>query len=132
MSDDPPGPTGRLTQRWLQAELDGDVGVLDEISNDDFVLVGPLGFVLTKQQWLDRYRSGDLHTSGLSWDDVSVRAHDGVTVAIGRLTQRALHRGRPADGTFRVTQILLDEGAGLRLTGLHYSPIVDPRTLATG
>jgi hypothetical protein len=47
-------------KHWVEAELAGDVIVLDALSHKDFVLVGPLGFVLDKAQWLDRYASGDL------------------------------------------------------------------------
>jgi hypothetical protein len=35
----------------------------------NFMLVGPLGFVLDKAQWLDRYSSGDFVTSALDWRD---------------------------------------------------------------
>src|SRR5262249_16619882 len=49
-----------LGRRWAQAEQHADVETLDALAVADFELVGPLGFVLDKQQWLDRYRTGDL------------------------------------------------------------------------
>jgi hypothetical protein len=67
--------------------------------------VGPLGFVLNRQQWLGRYRGGDLVTHELTWDDVEVRDDGGCAVAVGRHTQRASFRGNPADGAFRATHI---------------------------
>ena len=51
---------------WIGAELAADVATLDALATDDFHLVGPFGFVLDKQQWLDRYRSGDFATSALT------------------------------------------------------------------
>jgi hypothetical protein len=47
-----------LGRRWVDAELRGDADALAALSVADFTLVGPLGFVLTREQWLDRYRSG--------------------------------------------------------------------------
>ena len=47
-----------LGRRWADAEQRGDADALSALAVEDFTLVGPLGFVLDKQQWLDRYRSG--------------------------------------------------------------------------
>ena len=52
-----------LERRWAQGELDADVAALDALATDDFTLVGPLGFVLDRQQWLDRYRRGVWRTT---------------------------------------------------------------------
>ena len=46
-----------LETAWSQAEMGADTDTLEAISTSDFMLVGPLGFVLDKQQWLDSYRS---------------------------------------------------------------------------
>ena len=64
-----------LGSRWVDAELAADVQALDTLATDDFRLVGPFGFVLDKQQWLDRYRSGDLATTVLTWHDVDLREY---------------------------------------------------------
>ena len=64
-----------LTQRWVHAEIDGDVPALEGLVTDDVTLVGPLGFVLDRAQWLDRYRSGDLSTRSLRWEDTRIRRH---------------------------------------------------------
>ena len=44
-------------KRWAEAEVAQDVTVLDSLAHKDFILVGPLGFILDKTQWLDRYRN---------------------------------------------------------------------------
>jgi Domain of unknown function (DUF4440) len=59
-----------LGVRWVAAELDADIATLDALVTDDFHLVGPYGFVLAKQQWLDRYRSGDFVTTAMTWHDI--------------------------------------------------------------
>lgn len=115
-----------LGQRWVEAELGGDAAALDSLSTADFTLVGPLGFVLNKEQWLDRYRSGAFTTTSLSWDDVRVRTYGDVVVAVGVQTQEAEYQGNSSDGQFRVTQIAVRDGDGWRLAGLHLSPVMAP------
>ena len=48
-----------LVQRWAAAEQQNDAGLLDRLLADDFVGVGPLGFVLTKE---GRTESKDLRS----------------------------------------------------------------------
>jgi ketosteroid isomerase-like protein len=112
-----------LGEHWTDAERCGDVAALDALAADTFRLVGPLGFVLDKQQWLGRYRSGAFVTHSLSWNDVDVCDYGDTAVAIGILEQEAAYQGRPSNGKFRVTQILVRHGQAWRLVGLHYSPI---------
>jgi len=56
---------------------------LAALTDDGFRLIGPYGFVLDKQQWLDRDRTGAFHTQSLDWDDVP------------ELVTRAVGSGRP-------------------------------------
>src|SRR5438046_2759967 len=48
----------QLADTWATAELQGDTAFLEKCLSDDFVGVGPLGFLLTKQEWLTRHQSG--------------------------------------------------------------------------
>lgn len=112
-----------LGQRWAEAEQRADIAALDAMTVADFMLVGPLGFVLDKQQWLDRYRSGDLVTSSLVWDEVTVREYGDAAIAVGRHTQRATYRGQPSDGEFRATHIAVRTADGWQLAGIQLSPI---------
>jgi ketosteroid isomerase-like protein len=116
-----------LGRRWAAAEQQGDTETLDGLAVDDFTLVGPFGFILTKQQWLDRYRDGDLVTSELNWEEVTVRDYGAVAVAIGVHAQRAAYRGRLGDGKFRATHIAVrDDGGEWKLAGIHLSPLGFP------
>lgn len=119
-----------LGRRWAAAEEQGDISVLDELAVDGFRLVGPLGFVLDRRQWLERYRDGDLVTQKLAWTDVEVRDLGQTAIAIGVHDQVASYQGNPANGRFRATHVLVRDEGRWRLAGIHLSPIGGPPPFA--
>jgi ketosteroid isomerase-like protein len=115
-----------LSQAWVAAELSGDAAALERMTTDDFHVVGPVGFVLDRDQWVARYRSGAFAASELAYADVGVRVHGDAAVSIGVHTQKATHQGDPVDGSFRATHIAVREGGRWLLAGMHLSPIGGP------
>ena len=115
-----------LGDRWVAAEVGGDVSTLETLVTDDFRLVGPFGFVLDKEQWLDRYRSGDFATSRLSWDDVDVRGYGDAAVAIGTQNQQAAYKGTPSNGAFRITHVFIRRSGSWLIAGMQLSPTTAP------
>ena len=55
------------------AEGAGDATALETLLADGFTAVGPLGFILPRQAWLARHRSGDLTYQDFSLEDIQVR-----------------------------------------------------------
>src|SRR5919109_447367 len=107
-----------LGRRWADAESSGDADALGGLLADDFILVGPLGFMLDKQQYLGSRRSGELKHDSLVWEDVRVRVYGEAAVAVGSQTQRSTYQGRDASGRFRVTQIAVQQRGGWAIVGL--------------
>ncbi|MGN6792533.1 MAG: nuclear transport factor 2 family protein [Streptosporangiaceae bacterium] len=113
-----------LGNRWAEAEQNGDTTTLDELAAADFRLVGPLGFILGRDQWLQRYSSGALDTRSLDWDQVEVRDFGDTAIAIGRHTQQASYAGRPADGQFRITHVFVrGSDAAWRIANIQLSQL---------
>ncbi len=126
-------PVQALTRQWADAQQRGDTQALDALATDNFVLVGPRGAVLDKQQWLDRYRSGDLVTRSLVWDPGDVRDHGTAAVVVGSHSQQAVYQGSTHDGTFRATQVAVQVDGRWRIVAMHLSPIVSaPHTPPEG
>lgn len=118
-----------LQRRWLEVELRGDVAALEPMLHEDFLAVGPLGFMLTKQQWFDRHRPGELEYQELTGEDATIRQFGDASIVVFAQTQRATYQGREVQAPgnrFRVTLIVVREGGRLAIAGVHLSPIAQP------
>jgi uncharacterized protein (TIGR02246 family) len=115
-----------LVRRWIDAERSGDPEALAPLLAEDFMLVGPLGFMLDKPQFLGSRRSGDLKHESFTFDEVQLRVYGDSAVAIGTQTQKSTYQGRDASGRFRVTLIPVQQQQHWVLAGIHLSPIAVP------
>ena len=116
----------RLADIWATAELHGDTTFLEKTLSDDFIGIGPLGFMLTKQEWLARHRSGDLKYESFTLDEVKVRVYNDAAVLTGRQVQNAAYRGNPILGQFRTTLVFVQQQGQWRLASLQLSTIGQP------
>jgi len=116
----------RLAAAWATAELRGDTAFLEGTLADDFIGIGPLGFMLTKHEWLARHQSGDLKYDSLELDEIAVRVYNEAAVLTGRQVQNAAYRGNSVKAELRTTLVLVHQQGQWRLAGLHLSPIGQP------
>jgi ketosteroid isomerase-like protein len=115
----------RRANDWAAAEGRGDAVFLEDALTDDFVGIGPRGFMLNRVQWAGRYTSGNLTTTSLQWDEVAVRMYGGAAVVIGRQTAEGEFQGRELRNRFRTTLVLVEQEGRWRLASLHLSPIAE-------
>jgi ketosteroid isomerase-like protein len=116
----------RLADTWATAELQSDTAFLERLLSDDFVGIGPLGFLLTKQEWIAWLGSGDLKHDALTLDEVKVRVYNDAALVICRLVQDATYRGTPIPAQLRTTLVFVRHKGQWRLTGLHECDIGQP------
>lgn len=116
-----------IAAEWAAAEQRGDTAFLERTLADNFVGVGPRGFMLSKQEWIQRHQSGALHYDSLTLDEMQVRVYGGDTaIVVGRETQAVTYQGQAIPGQFRTTQVWVREDGSWRLAGLQLSPIMPP------
>ena len=128
MSCGPAGATGgaldtfeEILGRWVDAEARGDADALDGLLDGDFRGDGPRGYVLTKQEWIDRHRSGDLVLRAFAWDDLRLRAQGNAVVVTAVQRQEASYRGEEWSGRFRATLVAVRANGRWSIVNLQLS-----------
>ncbi|WP_055697667.1 nuclear transport factor 2 family protein [Streptomyces silaceus] len=111
-----------LVEDWSAAELAGDWAALGVLLTDDFIGVGPKGYLRARDQWLARYRSGAVRTTAFEVGDTQVRAYGDTAVVLVAQRQQSTNNGDDASGAFRFTLIAVRQDDRWRLAGLHVSP----------
>ena len=106
---------------WTAAERSGDAAALDKLLADDFTGVGPLGFTLSKQDWLARYAAGDLKYRTFELGDIAVRRYGNAAVVIAQQSAAGAYRGHEVPGDLRVTLVVADASGSRQLAGAHMS-----------
>jgi ketosteroid isomerase-like protein len=107
---------------WAAAEQAGDTGAVGALLTDDFVGVGPLGFALPKEAWIERL-AGDLHYEAFALSDLAVREHGDTALVTATHSARGDYAGTPLPEALRASLALVREGkdGGWLLAGLHFS-----------
>jgi ketosteroid isomerase-like protein len=118
----------RLVDNWANAELASDTNSLRATLADDFVGVGPRGFQLTREQWIDRHESRSLRYESFGLDEVGVRPYGDAAVVVCRQDADGVYEddnGRyDIHEQFRATLVFVRQQGRLRLAGLQLSPIL--------
>ncbi len=118
----------KLAQDWAAAELRGDTAFLGRVLAEDFVGVGPRGFTLTKEQWLERHGSGKLKYESFGLDEIEVRLYWDAAVMVCRQSAEGVYEdenGRyDIHEQFRATLIFVKQEGRWLLVGLQLSPIL--------
>jgi uncharacterized protein (TIGR02246 family) len=107
-----------LVDHWAQAERGNDAQALDGLLADDFVGVGPVGFVLGRDQWLARFGNG-LENRAFAVEDAQVRDYGTAAVVVGVLAQETSFQGRDNSGRFRLTLVAVRPGDRWLLANAH-------------
>jgi ketosteroid isomerase-like protein len=117
-----------VVKDWANAELAGDTDFLRAALADDFVGVGPRGFALTREEWLDRHESGALKYGSFALDGLSVQLYGDAAVASCRQDADGLYEddnGRyDIHERFRATLVLVRQRGRWRLASLQLSPFL--------
>ena len=107
-----------MVEGWAAAEQGNDAEALDGLLADDFVGVGPLGFVLGRDQWLARFGNG-LENRSFAVEDAQVRDYASAAVVVGVLAQETSFRGGDNSGRFRLTLVAVRPSDRWLLANAH-------------
>lgn len=111
-----------LVQEWAQAEESENTARLEEMLADNFFGIGPKGFVLFKEQWLQRF-TGGLKYESVTVDDVQVKEYGKTAVLVAHQSQKATFNGNRSDGDFRMSQTWVEQGDSWKLASVQYGAL---------
>lgn len=114
---------GELVQRWADGERANDSTVIEPLLAEDFRGVGPWGFVLNGAQWLGRFAGEVFRNNQFRIDEVEVRDFGHTAVVVAKQTQQATYDGKPSDGSFRLSQVWVNDADGWRVAHAQLSHI---------
>lgn len=116
----------RFEEDWATAELSGDTAVLESVLADDFVGVGPRGFMLSKEDWLERHGSGKLRYESFRLEETQARLYGDAAIITARQIAKGKYEEYELEGQFRATLVLVEREERWLLAGIHLSPIMEP------
>ena len=119
-----------LVRRWAAAEQDNDAKALAGLLADDFVGVGPVGFVLDRGQWLARFGNG-LTNRAFAVDDPQARDYGDAAVVVGVLAQQTSFQGADNSGRFRISLVAVRRAGRWRLANAHIGMLQQPPAAAS-
>jgi hypothetical protein len=105
----------------IRAELDDDRDVLQELIAEDFQSIGPRGFVLDKEQWINRH--DHFHYAALETSEHEVRLYDGAAIVRNVQRNTGIHDGQESRYVMRVGQVWVNQLGKWRLAGIQFSPL---------
>lgn len=115
-----------LVEQWAAGEAANDAERVGACLAEDFVGVGPVGFVLDRAQWLARFANG-LHNNAFAVEEAAVHDHGSAAFVVGVLAQQTTFGpGQDNSGKFRITIQAVDGDAGWRVASVHIGMLGGP------
>ncbi len=112
-----------LQNEFDRAELHADAEALQRLLVDDFLSIGPRGFVLDKQEWIDRHVHFTYHELGTS--ELDVRLYDKTAIVRNVQRNRATYKDQQVELAVRVSQVWVHLRDGWRLAAIQFSPLAE-------
>ena len=123
-SEDTHGQLMKLGDELAAAEQRGDIAFLDRTLVDDFLLIGPRGFVLNKEEWLARYKSGALQPGTNQRDQVQLRIYGEAAIVTAHETATGSYEGHEFRNELRSARVFVKRNGHWLLAHAQLSPVV--------
>jgi ketosteroid isomerase-like protein len=112
-----------IQDRFDHAELTADAETLRELIADDFLSIGPKGYVMDKKQWIDRHSTFTYHE--LDTSEMDVRTYGDTAIIRDVQRNQATWEGHDVAVNTRVSQVWVRQDGQWRLAGIQFSPLAE-------
>jgi hypothetical protein len=112
-----------VQEAFDQAERHDDREQLRELIDDDFVSIGPRGFLLDKEQWIDRHNQFSYQE--LVTSELDVRVYDGAAIVHEVQRNRSRYEDNELEFAFRVGHVWIGQNGEWKLAAIQFSPLAE-------
>ena len=106
-----------------KAELHADTKKLDQVLTDDFLSIGPRGFVLNKEQWINRHKQ--FRYEQLDTSEMNIRLYGDTAIVTDIQKNKATFNNEPVSLSVRVSQVWIHENSQWKLVSIQFSPMAE-------
>ena len=97
----------KLTDDITTAKTRRDIGALDRLLADEYILTNPAGFVANKGEYLDGAKADTASYESVANYDMVVSVYGNAAVVVGGTTVRGRYDGHEIGGQFRFTHVFV-------------------------
>lgn len=115
-----------LQQDFDNAELHADTKQLQQLIHDDFAGIGPKGFMLNKEQWINRHRQ--FKYEKLETSDIDIRVYDNTAIVRNMQKNKARYNNEAVELSVRASQVWINENDQWRIVAAQFSPAIEPQS----
>lgn len=112
-----------LQNKFDSAELHADTAALKTLLADDFLSIGPKGFILDKTQWINRHNEFKYHKMEIS--DMDIRLYNNAAIVRNIQKNKATYKEHDVELAVRVTQVWVNQQEQWQLASIQFSALSD-------
>jgi hypothetical protein len=110
-------------QAVLDGLVAGDREALSRLVADDCRIVGPKGYLIGKEEWIDAHHSGVYEQVLLQVEHTELTVRDDLAVRCDLQRSECLFQGETITGLFRVLNVWARDDDAWQLVGIQYTAV---------
>jgi ketosteroid isomerase-like protein len=112
-----------LQDQGREAALKGDTSFLEKYLADDYVGIGADGQMFTKDQAVERRRSGKLKYEAIDVKDSKIRGYGDAAIANILASVKGTDEGKPFSGDYRATFVYVKQKGSWKQVSFQSTPV---------
>jgi ketosteroid isomerase-like protein/quercetin dioxygenase-like cupin family protein len=116
----------QMEREWAAALVAADIGKIDNIVADDWVLTDPMGQRVSRKDANEELRSGALKFDSTTHSDLKVSVYGDTAVVSGRSKDKGTYKGMDIGGDYAFTDVFVKRDGRWRAVSTHVTRVAQP------
>lgn len=108
-----------LLDQSRQSMLKGDASYVEKNAAEDYSRVGPDGKRVSKSDWINAIKSGDVKMESIETSDVKVRVYGNAAVATYAADVKGTNKGQDISGHNQITRVFVKRAGKWQEVAFH-------------